>query len=160
MTNTKKWLFGGGGVALLAAGAAGFAFAPGPRGLAAADLDGNGQITAAEAATAAQQKFAETDANKDGKLTADELPRRSRGHHRGHRRDGPPPGAGPEGQPQSSPMAQRPKLDADGDGAVTAAEFADSFQQRFARADANRDGIVTAAELAAAKPQRGGHHRR
>ncbi|PSJ38157.1 EF-hand domain-containing protein [Allosphingosinicella deserti] len=159
MNNKKKWLFGGGGLALLAAGASGFAVAPGPRGLAAADLDGNGQITAAEAASAAQQKFAEADANKDGRLTADELPRRGgRHHHRGHR--DPPPGAGPQAQPQPGPTTQRPELDANGDGAVTASEFTDRLQQRFARADANHDGIVSAAELAAAKPQRGGHHRR
>ncbi|QAY79461.1 hypothetical protein [Sphingosinicella sp. BN140058] len=162
MTNKKKILLGGGGIALLAAAAAGFAFAPGPRGLAAADLDGNGEITAAELRSAAQQKFAEADADKDGKLTGEELPRRGRGGHRGRHHDGPPPPATP--QPgvaaEAAPQPSRPKLDADGDGAVTAAEFAVGFEARFARADADHNGIVSAAELAAARPQRGGHHRR
>lgn len=162
MTNKKKILLGGGGIALLAAAAAGFALSPGPRGLAAADLDGNGEITTAELRSAAQQKFAEADANKDGKLTAEELPRGGRGGHRGRNHDRPPPPAAAQpGVAAEAPLpAARPKLDADGDGAVTATEFAAGFEARFARADADHDGTLSAAELAAARPQRGGHHRR
>jgi len=45
----------------------------------------------------------------------------------------------------------RANLDADGDGAVSAAEFDASAQQRFQRMDANHDGVVDAGELAALK---------
>src|SRR5262249_16569187 len=58
------------------------------------------------------------------------------------------------------------QADADGDGALSPAEF-QTFMQlmkqkraelRFAKADANGDGKVTLAELEAAHPGRGCHH--
>ena len=170
MTRKKKLLLGGGGAALLAAAAAGFALAP-ERGPGAADLDNNGQITAAEIETAARTKFAEADANKDGKLTGEEMPRHrargghgGRGHHGGRGEGGDrPPAAQPGAQPpaaatpgQAQPTAGRPRMDANGDGAVTLPEFYQGFRQRFVRADANRDGIVSVEELEAARPHRGG----
>jgi hypothetical protein len=59
------------------------------------------------------------------------------------------------------------QADADGDGALSPAEFetfhqlmkAKMAQRWFARADANGDGKVTAAELDAARPRGGCHHK-
>lgn len=44
-----------------------------------------------------------------------------------------------------------PRMDADGDGVVTAAEYEASALQRFERLDANKDGVVDAAEIEAIK---------
>jgi hypothetical protein len=171
MNTRRKLLLGGGGAALLLLGGAGaFALAQ-PHGLAAADLDGDGQITAAEIRTAAQQKFAVADSNKDGKLVGAELPRRGRGgrghggHQRGHGDHDSPPSAQPAtatnlGQPGQAVLPQqKQRMDANGDGAVTLAEFEQGFRQRFAWADANGDGNVSAVELAAAKAHRDEGHR-
>ncbi|TFI58500.1 EF-hand domain-containing protein [Sphingomonas parva] len=160
MTRKKTLLLAGGGVAgVLAAAAAAFALAP-ERGPGAADLNRDGQITAAEIGAAAAARFAEADANKDGRLTGDELPRRGRGHHRGAERDGAAPTAGIG--PGAGPVAaapRRPGLDADGDGTVTPGEFEQGFRRRLGRADSNGDGTISAAELAAAREKRRGHGR-
>lgn len=62
------------------------------------------------------------------------------------------PGRGPR-PPQFS------ELDADGDGAVTEAEFEAHAQQRarehFSRMDTNGDGVVTEEEMEAGRPRRG-----
>ncbi|HEY0027193.1 MAG TPA: hypothetical protein VGC35_04935 [Allosphingosinicella sp.] len=179
MNKKKKIAIGaGGGGALLALAAAGFALAPENRGPARADLNGDGQVSAAEIAQSGKQRFAELDADGDGKLSGAEMPRRGGrekrgGHGRGARggEGGPQlyqvvqpapvaaqPGAAP--QPQAVPQqvllapvrAERPSPDADGDGALTLAEFLAGHRQRLTRADANRDGELSAEELAA-RPQ-------
>ena len=65
----KLFLAGAAGVALLASGAA-IAHNYGGHGGKKMDLDGNGEVTRAEAATAADTAFARMDANKDGILNA------------------------------------------------------------------------------------------
>lgn len=66
----KKFLMAGAaGVALLASGVA-IAHNHGGQGGKAMDLDGNGEVSRAEAATAANTAFARMDANKDGVLNA------------------------------------------------------------------------------------------
>lgn len=92
-------------VATLAAG--GIALASmdhGLGGMGRADVNKDGQITRAEWLQAATARFDRFDANKDGKLVGDELPKH-RGGHRGHRgsRDG---GAGWDGPPPAA--AQQP----------------------------------------------------
>lgn len=82
-----------------------------------ADANNDGQITRAEWVQAANARFDRLDANKDGKLVGDELPKHGpRGPHRGHHgpHDGdagwdhgaPPPGA-PQPAAPASPAPQK-----------------------------------------------------
>ena len=176
MEKKKKILLGaGGGIALLAATAAvaaGLGMGCEPRGVAAADLNKDGQVSAAEVEQSGKQRFASFDANKDGKLTGDEMPR-DRGdggrHGRGGEDDMPQayqvvpaaavtaqPGApahpGAAAQQPAVPQqvmlvpvrSEQPRMDANGDGAVTIAEFLPGHRQRLTRADANGDGALSA----------------
>jgi hypothetical protein len=177
MNQRRKIAIGaGGGVALLALAAAGFALAPEGRGPGRADLNGDGQVSAAEIEQSGKQRFAELDADKDGKLSGAEMPRgrggrEGRGGHGRVERDGkegpqlyevvqPAPVAAQQGaapQPQAARQqvllapvrAERPSPDADGDGALTLAEFLAGHRQRLTRADSNGDGALSAEELAA-----------
>ena len=49
------------------------------------DQDGDGKVSKAEALARAEERFNRADANRDGFLSADELPRHGRGHRHGHR---------------------------------------------------------------------------
>ncbi|PYE85883.1 calcium-binding protein [Pseudoroseicyclus aestuarii] len=51
--------------------------------------------------------------------------------------------------PMMGPMMDMERLDADGDGAVTAAEIDQAMATRFAAADTNGDGALSAEEMAA-----------
>lgn len=180
MEKKRILMIGAGGAAgLLAIAAAGFALAPGHRGLAELDANGDGRIVTAEVQQGARQRFAALDANGDGRLTAEEMPRgrHGRGHrgHRGHGR-GPhdelgaapaqPPAAAENGvaaappTPAAAPVSGAPPrrglaaADADGDGALNLREF---YAHLAARADADRDGTVSAEELQAHRPR--GHGR-
>src|SRR5687767_7421863 len=75
-------LVGASALALVALAAAALAMAP-ERGLAALDLNQDGQIVDAEIQQSARQRFAELDSNADGRLTGAELPRGRRGDHGG-----------------------------------------------------------------------------
>jgi hypothetical protein len=159
---TKIGLGIGGGAALVAA-AAGIALARPNHGPEGADVNGDGQITAQEIAATARARFAEADSNRDGKLTGDEIPRRH-GRHGGRRHgpgpdeNGPPPPAAGPGEPAGPAVAtvppRPPRMDSDGDGAVTLREYYDGLRQRLGRADANGDGTISADELAAAHRHR------
>lgn len=144
---TKIWAGIGGGVALLAVAAAGMALARPEHGAARADLDRDGRITPAEIAATARTRFAEADSNKDGKLTGGEIPRfHGRRGHGGHRPEG---DAGGPHDP--------PRLDLNGDGAVTLGEYYVGLRQRLARSDSNGDGTISAEELAASRHRGRGH---
>ena len=135
--------------ALLAGGAVLYAEAGGPRGpMAKFDADGNGAITVAEARAGAAKMFAGADADKDGRVTREEMRAfhgrmgdHHRGPHGGGHRGGPPKGEGHKG-----PM----HLDSDGDGALTLAETQSGIDQHFARIDSNKDGSITEAEMRSA----------
>lgn len=109
------------------------------------DADGDGKVTFAEASAVQQDltqaRFTEMDSNGDGVWTL--LPR---GDRRG-------PG-GPGG-----PRGPRPNPDTDGDGKVTAAEFAaampDAPADLFSRLDANSDGVLTEDERPMGPPPGG-----
>lgn len=116
------------------------------------DANGDGAIDRTEAAAHPRlaQKFDQLDTDKDGKLTAAERPQRKRGHHGGRGMHG-----GIE------------RLDKDGDGRISRAEFDAGKAERearmagkagadarkphhsfdFAAADANRDGYLVRSEL-------------
>ncbi len=131
------------------------------------DADRDGKITRAEmdarreqaqerraerGAERAQDVFARLDTDHSGQLSQAEFAagreqmrerRMARGaEHRGmgHR------GRGPRGEPGERFAA----LDADNDGAVSAAELDRAAATRFAQADANHDGSLTADERRAA----------
>ncbi|WP_169719114.1 EF-hand domain-containing protein [Brevundimonas aveniformis] len=101
-----------GGLAALSIGGVAMA-QDGQRGPRAADSDGDGRISQAEFVAGAVQRFDNGDANRDGTLTADEV-RAGMEARRSERRD-----------------------------------------QMFARMDANGDGSISRAEFDA-RPQRGG----
>ena len=103
------------------------------------DTNGDGVIDRSEAAKA--PKFAEhfdtLDANKDGRITAEERPQRGMHGGKGGRGDR---------------MAQ---LDINKDGVIDRSEAAKApkFAEHFDTLDANKDGRITAEE----RPQRGMH---
>jgi hypothetical protein len=146
MTNNVRIGLVAGAAVLLAGGAA--LYAQGEGGpMRHFDADGNGAVSLAEARAGAATMFAGADADKDGRVTGEEMRAfhgkmddHHRGPHGGH--DGPPR---PEGGP-GGPM----HLDSDGDGAVTLAEAQAGIERHFARIDADRDGSITEAEMRAA----------
>lgn len=127
----------------------------GPR----ADADGDGLVTMAEVDARLGERFAKLDLDGNGAVTTDEADTAreamkerhaermkekgdmmgKRGHRRAHRMG--------HGQ-----MFQR--LDANGDGQVTLAEFKTPALERFAKHDANGDGAIDADERAAAREAR------
>lgn len=103
----------------------------GPGGmLIRADTNGDGVITRQEFMAASDARFARMDANKDGKLTADE-----RQGRRGGRM-----GA---------------TADANGDGVVTLEEQRAQAARTFDRLDRNKDGKIDASEIAAMRDAAG-----
>jgi Ca2+-binding EF-hand superfamily protein len=108
------------------------------KGMARWDKDGNGSITKAEAPPRLLAHFDEFDTNKDGILDQQELRAMRKAREEQH------PGRGPG----------MPKMDVDGDGKVSLAEFTEMHVQMFKHVDLNGDGIVTLEELQAARPNR------
>ena len=146
---------------------------------ASLDLNGDGAIDKTEAAKSPRlaAKFTELDADKDGKLTRQEM------RHRGDRTHDGRNGHGPRGEGGRDFMA---KLDTNKDSRISRAEatagegkLAARFEQMdvnkdgfidradhearakqrtdqwFARADANKDGKLTRAEVDASLPMHG-----
>lgn len=85
------------------------------------DPNGDGVTTRDEMVAASEARFVGLDANKDGKLSADER------------------GAGMGGRMMA-------RADADGDGNVSLDELRAATGQRFDRIDANHDGKIDQAE--------------
>lgn len=104
------------------------------------DLDGDGSVTEAEIAGAAEARLAQADTNGDGALSADELTAQAEARMSAHM-------AG-----RITAMIER--LDDDGDGMIQPAEMADRgpdparFLDRF---DADGDGAVSAEEFESAR---------
>ncbi len=96
------------------------------------DTNGDGVIDRSEAAANPRmaERFDKLDANKDGRITADERPQRGAGGGKGGRSDR---------------MAQ---LDSNKDGVIDRSEAAKApkFAERFDKLDANKDGRITAEE--------------
>jgi Ca2+-binding EF-hand superfamily protein len=106
------------------------------------DADRDGGLSLAEAPKKIGPHFAHVDADRNGRLSPQEL-QAARTMLRGER--------GPK-----SVKADRPRVDANGDGAVSRAEFDAQLRVRFARMDADRDGFITRAERKAVRQQRRG----
>jgi len=165
------------GLSMAALAIAGTAYAGPGRG---GDGDTNRTLTRAEAQTHATEMFARMDANKDGKLDAadrearrtamfdridsnkdgqisraeffaNQRPERAEGGQRPEGADGKQRGhRGGKGRGGNGHHMMR-SADANGDKAVTQAEFTASAMQRFENADANKDGQVTSEERQAAR---------
>lgn len=132
-----------------------------PRGVAAADLNGDGIVTRAEATAAADTMFARVDKNRDGKISADERPGRR----------GAMAGDMTQQQFRERFLQRFDRADANKDGRLDQSERQNMGTKRGDRrggmahrggaghrggmgmmmhADANRDGILTKAEALAA----------
>lgn len=114
------------------------------------DANGDGTITKEEVLAFRQSRIAGLDANKDNKITADELSAQMMQN------------AAQMIQQRSAQMVAR--LDVDGDGALSVEELAAGpmmgggmTEMMFERFDANGDGAITKDEASAAMAGRGGH---
>jgi len=137
-----------------------------PHGLARLDTNGDGAIDRTEAAKAPRlaENFDKLDKNKDGKLTADELPKRGDFRRAGHdamaKLDTNKDGRISREEAKADPkFAERfDKLDVNKDGYVDKADFAARMKQSrdawFAAADTDKDGKLSKAEFDAAASKR------
>jgi Ca2+-binding EF-hand superfamily protein len=114
----------------------------------AMDTDGNGELSAAEHAAAAEARFRMLDPDKDGQVTEAELDA-ARYKMTGNA-DKPPKGEQPIRTSAADMIA---KVDADGDGIMSAAEHADGAKAMFEAMDADDDGSLTKAELREGRKQ-------
>lgn len=104
------------------------------------DKNGDGKVSAEEMARARadlqtrrlDHMFARMDADHDGKISRDEAAKAMDDRAEGRR-----------GRHHGAMLA---KLDKDGDGAISAAEFDAAGDARFARLDKNGDGVITPDE--------------
>lgn len=138
------------------------------------DSDGNGLVSKAEAMAAADSKFANMDANTDGKIDAADREAKMKAHftemdadkngsiseaemmaaHKNRMEDRAEKHAarGHDGGPDHGlGMAMMKNADANGDMAVTQAEFRAAAEARFAKSDTNKDGSLSADEHKAAR---------
>ena len=121
----------------------------GPRGdrpgFSELDRDGDGKVTMAEIEASATARFAATDTNGDGALSAEEMIAAAQN------------GQDDRLERRVSRMIER--LDSDGDGSLSASEMAarggDRMQKMFERIDADGDGALTEEEFAQMR-ERGG----
>lgn len=107
------------------------------------DLDGDGQVTAAELETLRDTRFAELDSNGDGEVTLDEFTARA------------------EGRAGERAQAIFARLDADGDGVLSRdvieqGQRGPSAARMIERLDTDGDGAVSAEEFAAMSERRAG----
>jgi Ca2+-binding EF-hand superfamily protein len=101
------------------------------------DTNKDGMISATEHADGARQMFAKMDADADGRVTVAEM-------DTAHAATGEKPHT-----PAMSSADKIRAIDANGDGAITAAEHEAGSRSMFGKMDANRDGNLTSAELEA-----------
>ena len=106
----------------------------------AMDTDNDGKVTVVEYEVGMQEKFRATDTNGDGQVTAAEM-------------DAARAKAGKPSKSAGGEMTSKDKIkkmDADGNGMVSADEHAAAAKGKFNEADANKDGSLTKGELQAA----------
>lgn len=145
------------GAALLLAGAANAAGAPGAGpGMGRADVNGDGKVSLAEFKAGRVAMMLRADTNKDGKLSKAEM---DAARARRGAKGGSPPG-GPEDGPPGGGAGQGlarlfPLMDANHDGFLDKAEIGKMAERRFQRMDVDGDGVLSASELAADRQQRG-----
>jgi len=101
------------------------------------DTNKDGMISAAEHTAGARQMFLKMDVDGDGRVTATEMDA-----VHGMQAGGTP-------APSMSSADKIKTIDADHDGAITAAEHEAGSRGMFTRMDVNGDGNLTAAEMQA-----------
>lgn len=106
----------------------------GARGMAAADRDADQSLSREEFSAWRRQQFARADTNTDGYLSAEEIA--------AGRQSSPTPAQGQNRN--ADPM----RLDTDGDGRLSVAEFDEGSARGFERLDRNSDGRLNAADRA------------
>lgn len=107
------------------------------------DTNGDGQVTQAEIAAMAAERFNTADTNGDGFLSAEEL------------------AAASERAKEDRIAKMIEKRDVDGDGVLSPAEMQpdeDRSAKMFERLDADSDGVISAEEFDSAKMKRKGKH--
>lgn len=110
------------------------------------DADGDGRMSAAEAAEWRETVFVTMDSDDDGQLTREEYMAIQLG------KGADPDQRGPRfEEKQAEKDAAFTEMDADGDGFVTRAQFLEAGAQKFADADADGDGFVTVPEFIVAR---------
>ncbi len=122
------------------------------------DADGDGMITLQEFQSRGAETFARLDADGDGRLSAEELAAARRGWGRHDK-------TGSEAHPRRDAEQRRARphdrgfarMDTDGDGFVSRAEFDDARMSRFNRLDANGNGVIDADEIAVRGGERRGY---
>ena len=102
------------------------------------DMDGNGSVTLAEVTEKRGDVFVTFDSDGNGLLSPEEYV----AFDAARASDIAQMGDGHGMQEMQTPM-QRAFNDADGDGSVSAAEFAAKSPQMFTRMDRNGDGVIT-----------------
>ena len=104
------------------------------------DADGDGVVSAEEAASAADEVFTAMDADDDGVVTSDEYMAQ---------RLGPQWGRNPDRQAamQQAKADRFAEMDADGDGSVSKKEFLDAAKSHHEAADEDGDGTVSPWEF-------------
>lgn len=109
------------------------------------DADGDGRISAQEAAEWRETVFVTMDANEDGQLTLEEYMSIQLG------RGADPDQRGPRYvERQAEKKAAFVAMDTEGNGVVTREQFLQFGADEFTAADANGDGYVTLPEFIAA----------
>ena len=106
------------------------------QGLQAADANGDGAITREEARAARAEGFARMDTDGDGFITDADRQVRAEARRARH---------------AERRAAAHTARDADGDGRISQAEFANAPMPYFDRLDANSNGVLDASELEAAR---------
>lgn len=114
------------------------------------DVNGDGKLDAADRAAKQQARFDRLDTDSNGQLSPAEFTARPDRAERGEQGQRPRR----RGHHGGGMMHMARMADANGDGAISQAEFTAGALTMFDRADANRDGTVTPDERRAARPQR------
>ena len=116
-------------------------FGPHHPPLAQLDMDNDGNITKAELEAHEATMFAEMDQDQSGDVTAEELAAHHEAKREQMRRQ----------REARMEQAMLDRLDTDGDGVISRAEFTDRPNPMFDRLDEDGDGVITEAERAAMK---------
>ena len=111
-----------------------------------ADTNGDGFVSKEEFAASRTSMFSKLDANGDGVIDQAEIDKaRAEWHHRANKPA--PTEANAEDDAQGKKHRGLMRMDTNGDGKISAEEFAAGGERMFARLDSNGDGKIAKDEL-------------